>query len=102
MGAIITANINLDKLDKSKVYKGEKGTYYSVTISVNDESKYGNNVSVFTTQTKEERDAKAEKSYLANGKVVWTDGNIVVAEADPAQLQKKPAPVSAGEDFDLF
>ena len=30
--------------------------------------------------TKEEREAGKNKTYIGNGKVVWTDGSIVVAE----------------------
>jgi hypothetical protein len=31
-------------------------------------------------QSKEEREAGAKKTYLANGRVIWTDGSIKVAE----------------------
>lgn len=94
MGALINVSVNLDKLDKTKVIKGKNGTYYNLTVSVNDEtSQFGDNVSLFNTQTKEERDAKAAKSYVGNGKVVWTDGNIVAVErqAEPAQAKVEPA-----------
>lgn len=87
MGAIINFSLNLDNLDKSKIIKGKKGNYYPLTLSVNDEvSQYGDNVSVFTTQSKEEREAKAKRTYVANGKVVWTDGSInaVPREEQPA------------------
>lgn len=83
MGAIIRYSLNLDKLDKSKVVKGKKGTYYDLTISVNDEiSQFGDNVSIYDTQSKEERQAKKARNYVGNGKVVWTDGNI---QAVPSQ-----------------
>lgn len=94
MGALINVSVNLDKLDKTKVIKGKNGTYYNLTVSVNDEtSQFGDNVSLFNTQTKEERDAKAAKSYVGNGKVVWTDGSIVAVErqAEPAQANAEPA-----------
>lgn len=96
MGALLNFSINLDKLDKSKVIKGSKGNYYDLTVSINDQtSQYGNNVSVFDSQTKEQREAKAEKNYVANGKVVWTDGNISVAERveQPQQAQAATADV---------
>jgi hypothetical protein len=61
--------------------KQKDGTYKNYTGSINDKTdQYGNNVSIFESQTKEERDAKAKKNYIANGKVVWTDGVIQVAE----------------------
>jgi len=81
MGAIITASIRVDKLPKEKFIKGKDGAvYYNLTISVNDETRYGNNVSIQDSQTKEEREAKAQRNYLGNGKVVWTNNQINVAE----------------------
>jgi hypothetical protein len=50
-------------------------------MSVNDkQDDYGNNASVFVSQTKEERESKTPKKFVGNGKVAWTDGNIVKAE----------------------
>ena len=98
MGALLNFSINLDKLDKSKVIKGAKGNYYDLTVSINDKSsQYGNNVSVFDSQTKEQREAKAEKNYVANGKVIWTDGNIYVAEKSEQTQQAQ----AATADIDL-
>ena len=83
MSAIINASIRVDKLPKEKFVKGKDGAvYYNFTISVNDETRYGNNVAVMDSQTKEEREAKVSRNYLGNGKVVWTDSNIVVAERE--------------------
>lgn len=74
MSKIISVNLNLSKIDKSKIYKGEKGSYLGVQIAINDEpDEYGNNASVWVNQTKEEREAKAKKVYLGNGKIVWSD-----------------------------
>lgn len=59
--------------------KKEKGV--ALTISVNDQpNDYGQNVSAFVSQSKEDREAKKKKYYVGNGKVVWTDGSIVKAE----------------------
>lgn len=57
----------------NRIYKGAKGEYLNITISVNDQlDQHGNNVSIWQEQTKEERDAKAQKNYLGNGKILWT------------------------------
>jgi hypothetical protein len=77
MGAIIQMSIDLTKIDKAKL---KDGKYLNVTLSVNDETRYDNNVSMCYNQTKDERDAGAKKVYFANGRVVWTDGVIKVAE----------------------
>ena len=80
MSALINVSINLDKLPKQKIVKGKTGNFYNFTLSVNDETnQYGQNVSAFDSQTKEEREAKKTKDYLGNGQVVWTDGNCTRA-----------------------
>tara|TARA_B110000902_G_scaffold241694_1_gene292332 strand:+ start:15 stop:314 length:300 start_codon:yes stop_codon:yes gene_type:complete len=83
MSTLITGSIRVDKLPKEKFIKGKDGAvYYNLTISVGDETRYGNNVSFTDSQTKEERDAKVAKNYLGNGKVVWTDGTVKLAERE--------------------
>ena len=73
MASIIKTSINLDQIDKSKIYVGKKGKYLPITITLNDEvDNFGNNGPVIVEQTKEEREAKTPKNYLGNGKVIWT------------------------------
>lgn len=102
MGALINLNINLDKLAKEKIFEGKKGNYYSLTLSINDETRYGNNVSVADSQTKEEREAKKPKNYIGNGNVVWTDGKIVLADREDNNSnsnQQNSASTSGGDDL---
>lgn len=69
---ILNFSINLDKLDKSKIVKGKKGKYYNMTAFISDEEdQFGNDVSVITSQTEDERKEKAERTYLGNGKVAF-------------------------------
>jgi hypothetical protein len=73
MGQLIAISIDVTKLDKSKLVKGKKGTYANITVSVNDEDdQFGNNASIWESQTKEERDAKVDRNFLGNGKVIWS------------------------------
>ena len=89
MSVLMNASIRVDKLPKEKFIKGKDGAvYYNLTISVSDETRYGNNVAITDSQTKEEREAKKPKNYRGNGKVVWTDGNIVLAEKEEVQEQE--------------
>lgn len=97
MAAIISASIDVSKLPKEKFVKGKKGVWYNFTISVNDDSKYGNNVSLTDKQTKEEREAGKPKDYLGNGKVIWTNGSITKAELDA-----QPVETTTGSVEDLF
>ena len=79
-------------LAKEKFIKGKDGAvYYNLTISVNDDTRYGNNVALMDSQTKEERDAKVQRNYLGNGKVVWTNDIIKLAEREQ---ENTTAPVS--------
>ena len=86
MSALINLSIDVTKIDKAKLIKGAKGTYLNLTVSVNNDlDQFGNNASAYISQSKEERDAKVNRSYLGNGKVQWTDGKITKAEAQQAQ-----------------
>jgi hypothetical protein len=70
MGALATISI-----------KQTDGSYKKLTLSISDTTdKYGNNISIYEEQTKEQRDAKEKKNYLGNGKVFWTDNKITLAE----------------------
>ena len=83
MSAIVNFSINVEDIDKSKLIKGKKGSYLNLTMSINDETKFGNNASVSMSQSKEEREAKEAKTYLGNGKVVWmSDAGVSVAERE--------------------
>lgn len=112
MAQLISVRIDVSKIDKERLYKGEKGTYLDVTVSVNDEpDKYGKNVSVYQEQTKEERENKAPKNFLGSGKVIWTGTSGGRAPApSPAQTAQPaanswgatPAPtLGTGSDDDL-
>lgn len=101
MASIISANIDLTKVDKSKIYEGKKGKYYPITIVLNDElGQFGDSGYIQTEQTKEERDAKAPKSFLGNVKVVWSNGSNVAPaprDGEPQQQQQQSATQSAPE-----
>ena len=94
MASIVKASINLNAIPKEKIFVGKKGKYLPITITLNDElDQFGNQGPVVVEQTKEERDAKAAKTYLGNVKVVWTNGtNVDVA---PRDNQSAPAPAPA-------
>ena len=98
MGAIIQFSLCLSDIKDvpQAVTKGKNGkAYLAVTASVNDETKYGNNVGVYLTQNKEDRENKVPRKYLGNGKVVWVaDSGIRVAEKE----QKEEEAVEKKED----
>ena len=98
MSAIVNFSINVEDIDKSKLIKGKKGSYLNLTMSINDETKFGNNASISVSQSKEEREAKEAKTYLGNGKVVWmSDAGVSVAERE----QEVSTSTSAASEDDL-
>ena len=74
MARIISASIDVTKIDKSKLVAGKHGAqYYNFDIIVNDSTNdYGNDVSICEKQTKEQRTAKEKKVYIGSGKTVWS------------------------------
>ena len=92
MAGIVKGSINLSEIPKDKIIEGKKGKYLPITITLNDElDQFGNQGPVVVEQTKEEREAKAEKTYLGNVKVVWTNGTNV----DTPPRDGAPAPQAA-------
>ena len=106
MATLISGYITLDKLKEIVRVcesKNEKG--FKFTASVNETSnQYGQNVSFYAEQTKEQREAKANKYFFGNGKVFWTDGVIKIAdkqETTPAPLAGEVAKAKVVEDDSL-
>ena len=88
MASIIKTSINLSEIPKDKIFVGKKGKYLPITITLNDEvDQFGNQGPVVVEQTKEEREAKAARTYLGNAKVVWTNGTF----PEPVKLDKPAA-----------
>jgi hypothetical protein len=98
MSRIISASIDLAKIEKSKITEGKNGQkFYSISIAVYDESdKFGNDVAITAGQSKEEREAKAAKVYIGNGKTVWQSGEQ--AASAPAKPAAAPAAAQSLDD----
>ena len=100
MASILKANLNLAAIPKDKIYKGKKGSYLPITITINDElGNYGDNGPIIVEQSKEEREAKVDKVYLGNVKVVWTNGtNVETAPREGAPAAPAAAAPAAVDD----
>tara|TARA_X000001382_G_scaffold45639_1_gene30817 strand:- start:523 stop:852 length:330 start_codon:yes stop_codon:yes gene_type:complete len=106
MSALINFSIDLNKIPKSSINSKDGKAYINLTMSCNDETRYGNNTSVTVRQTKGERDAKAIKQYIGNGQIVWTNGTVVLAEKeedkeanDEELSMTDPLPMKPSNDF---
>ena len=80
--AIISGSIDLTAIDKGRLIEGKNGKkYLNLTMIVQRESQYGNNVWVTQTLSKEERDNKVKPITLGNAAVKWIgEGGITLAE----------------------
>ena len=85
MSKLLSVKIDVTKIDKSRLFQGKKGTYLDADIWINDEQdKFGNDASVSMSQTKEEREAKAQKIYIGSARKVFGWDDEPVAAAAPA------------------
>ena len=90
MAHLISLSIDATKITKSRM---KNGKYVNLTINIADETdQYGNSVSAWEAQTKEERDAKGKRNYLGNGRVLFTDGDVHKTEKQE-DAGSKPDPV---------
>lgn len=93
MSTLVSTYFGLDKLKtlvQTLEKKGEKGV--GITVAISDEmNQYGQNVKVFVSQSKEQRDANAKKFYVANGEVIWSDSAPLVVTKQMKDDAKKGA-----------
>ena len=68
---MITLKIDVKKIDKSRLYVGEKGTYLSCVLIPTPNSEYGDYM-VVESVTKAEREAGQKGTILGNGKEFLT------------------------------
>lgn len=101
MASLTSININVSKIPKEKLYDGKKGKYLQVTFVQNNEAdQFGQNASVYVSQSKEEKDSNIPKIYLGNGNVVWTDGQLVEAvNKQSSAPTTQPVQEEEGEDL---
>jgi len=86
----LNVRINVSKIDKSKLYKGEKGVYLNMTtfVDLDQEDEYGNNGFISMEQSKEQRDAGEQSVILGNVKKFWIDGATASAPQSDMSLKE--------------
>ena len=80
--------------------QGKDAEGVKLTVSLSDQTNnFGQNVSVYVAQTKEQRDAKTPLFYVGNGKTFWSKGETPVPQRE--EPKQEPKPVTAGDEDDL-
>ena len=96
MATLIKTFIKATDIPKAKMIKTKDGLGFTMMSLIADEvDKYGNNVSSWMDQTKDERDAKANRTYIGNGNAIWSDGKVTVVNKDNPQGTVVGSEVSA-------
>lgn len=105
----ISLKIDVTKIDKARLFKGQKGTYLDATVFVDlgEADQYGNHGMITQDVSKEERQAGTRGEILGNCKVFFRDDgqqgsyqqpqqNYQQAQANYAQQRNQPTPGMGG------
>jgi len=89
----VALKIDVSKVDKARLFKGQKGTYLDATvfIDLDNPGPYGDHGMITQDVTKAEKDAGQKGPILGNCKVFWRD-------EQPEATSPQPA---VGDDSDL-
>ena len=92
----LSVKIDVSKIDKSRLFKGEKGTYLDLTtfFDTAEQDQYENNGFISQSTTAEEREQGVQTPILGNVKVFFTDG-----DATPAKAKGKAKQEAFDEDI---
>lgn len=87
--------IDVTKIDKAHLFKGQKGTYLDATIFVDldQQDQYGNN-GMITQSWKDQQ--KGDGAILGNGAIFWREDSVPAQNSTPPQSQNAAPP-----DFDF-
>ena len=70
----VSLKIDVSKIDKSKLFKGQKGTYLDAQVFIDiDPDQYGNNGMITQALDKAAREAGEKGAILGNAKIFWND-----------------------------
>jgi len=75
MSKLIAIKIDVTKIDKARLFEGQKGSYLDATVFLNDEEdQYGNNGMITQSVSKEERESGVKGNILGNVKILGEFG----------------------------
>lgn len=73
----VSLKIDVSKIDKNRLFKGEKGMYLDATVFVDVDQldQYGNSGMITQDVSKDEKQQGVKGNILGNCKVFWSDSN---------------------------
>lgn len=96
----VSLKIDVSKIEKARLFKGQKGTYLDATVfvDIDEADQYGNNGMITQNVSKEERQAGTRGAILGNCKVFYRDGLEAQGQAYQQQGGQQGAPETGGFD----
>jgi hypothetical protein len=104
----ISLKIDVSKIDKARLFKGQKGTYLDATafVDLDNVDEYGNSGMITQDVTKEERAAGTKGAILGNSKVFWKSDESgqkhAQASVGAGSVNKNTTPHRQASNFDNF
>jgi single-stranded DNA-binding protein len=88
----VSIKIDVTKIDKSRLFKGEKGTYLDLTtfIDLDQKDQYDNNGFISQSVSKEEKENNVQTPILGNCRVFWKEQNSTPQSSAQPQAQALP------------
>lgn len=99
----VSLKIDVSKIEKARLFKGQKGTYLDATVFVDlgEADQYGNHGMITQNVSKEERESGTRGPILGNCKVFYRDG-IDETPSDPRQQPTQGSGGVNGPGYDDF
>ena len=97
--SVIALKIDVSKIDKNKLYQGQKGTYLDAVLFLNDEpDQYGQSGMITQSVSKEERAQGVKGAILGNCKIL-SNGNS--NSGQPSQAANSSPSTNQSQEDDL-
>ena len=99
----VSFKLDVTKIDKARLFKGQKGTYLDFTafIDLDEVDQYGNSCFIAQDVTKEEKDQGVKGVILGNGKIFWREGGQQQQPQQQQAPQAQAQPMSNDFDSDV-
>ena len=90
----VSIKLDVSKIDKNRLFRGQKGTYLDATmfIDIDNQSQYGDNGMITQDVSKEEKEAGKHGAILGNVKVFWKDGGQQAPQQQSQQAPQQQSP----------
>lgn len=88
MSNTITARIDVTKIDKARLYKGQKGTYLDIVLIPTPNAKYDQTHMIVESVSKEEREQGIKGAIIGNATEIIKRDQRQPKDEPPAQMER--------------